>query len=117
MSGTDVDEVIGEEKWEDEARELVDIEAFSMALRDAYPDAIWGEKLISDNAEHGSPRAEGIVGTATRRQFIAELEMLVYLGHIERKSIDGYVYYRYSPDPSDSELEGMSNRWRRTKHE
>jgi hypothetical protein len=105
MSGQDFDQVIEEEKWEDVPRELVDIEAFAMALRDAYPSAIWSEKLISDNAEHGQPRAEGIVGTATRRQFIAELEMLVYLGHAERKSIDGYIYYRHSPDSSDSEDE------------
>jgi hypothetical protein len=105
MSGQDFDQVVGEEKWEDAPRELVDIEAFAMALRDAYPSAVWSEKLISDNAEHGQPRAEGIVGTATRRQFMAELEMLVYLGHAERKSIDGYVYYRHSPDPSNPENE------------
>ena len=49
MSEYDFDEVIDEDKWEAEPRSLTDLETFVMALKDAYPKAVWAKKLIQEN--------------------------------------------------------------------
>ena len=79
-----------------------DIDHFVRVLNDYHPKALSLEKLITDYSRLGKPNPNTTVGQTKRSRNIAMLEVLSHLGYIERKNVDGMLYYRAASDSSSS---------------